>query len=83
MSERIDELKGTIKEGAGRLTDDKELEAEGRGEKTIARAERTVKGVGDQIKGGIERGIGKMTGDKETEAKGAADQLKGDVERTG
>jgi len=83
MSDRIDELKGTIKEGAGRVTDDKELEAEGRGEKKLAQAERAVKGVGDQIKGGIERGIGKMTGDHETEAKGAAHQAKGDIERTG
>jgi uncharacterized protein YjbJ (UPF0337 family) len=83
MSDRIDELKGNLKEGAGRLTDDKELEAEGRGEKTIARTERKVKGVGDQIKGSIERGIGKMTGDDETSARGAADQLKGDVNRAG
>jgi uncharacterized protein YjbJ (UPF0337 family) len=83
MSDRVDELKGTLKEGAGRLTDDKELEAEGRGEKTVARAERKVKGIGNQIKGSIERGVGKMTGHEETEARGAADQLKGDAQRTG
>jgi uncharacterized protein YjbJ (UPF0337 family) len=83
MEERIDEFKGGLKEGAGKMTGDTELEAEGRGEREIARARRNIKGVGDQIKGGVERGIGKLSGDKSREAEGAGTQLKGDIERAG
>ena len=83
MNDRIDELKGTVKEGAGKLTDDPELEAEGRGEKTVARTERNIKGIGNQAKGAIEQGIGKMTGDDSKRAEGTADRLKGDAQRNG
>jgi uncharacterized protein YjbJ (UPF0337 family) len=83
MEERIDEAKGTIKEGAGRVTGDTEMEAEGRGQREVARAERNIKGVGDQIKGSVERGVGKLTDDESREAEGTATRLKGDVERTG
>jgi uncharacterized protein YjbJ (UPF0337 family) len=82
-NERIDEFKGSVKEGAGKLTDDPQLEAEGRGEKDIARAERTIKGVGDQVKGAIEQGVGKVTGDHESHAEGKVDSAKGDIERIG
>jgi len=82
-NERIDEFKGSVKEGAGKLTDDPRLEAEGRGEKNVARAERTIKGVGDQVKGAIEQGVGKVTGDQESRAEGKVDSAKGDIERTG
>ena len=82
-NERIDEFKGSVKEGAGKLTDDPQLEAEGRGEKNIAKAERTIKGVGDQVKGAIEQGVGKVTGDHESHAQGKVDSAKGDIERTG
>ena len=83
MEERIDELKGSLKEGAGRVTGDTELQAEGRGEREIAKAERNIKGAGEQIKGGIERGVGKLTGDESTQAQGIADETKGDINRTG
>ena len=82
-NERFDEFKGNVKEGAGKLTGDKEMEAEGRGEKNMAKAERTAKGVGNQVKGSIERGVGKLTGDEEREARGEYDSAKGDVQRTG
>lgn len=83
MEERIDEFKGGLKEGAGKITGDTELEAEGRGEREIARAERNIKGVGDQVKGTVERGVGKLTGDEALEAEGTLNQRKGDIERTG
>jgi len=82
-NERIDEFKGSVKEGAGKLTDDPQLEAEGRGEKNIAKAERTIKGIGDQVKGAVEQGVGKLTGDHERQAEGKIDSTRGDVERTG
>jgi uncharacterized protein YjbJ (UPF0337 family) len=83
MSERIDELKGNVKEGAGKLTGNEKMEAEGRGEKKMAEAKREVKGVGNQVKGSVERGVGKLTGDEEREARGDYDSAKGDVQRTG
>ena len=83
MEERIDELKGTMKEGVGRVTDNEKMEAEGRGEREVARAERNIKGAGDQIKGAVERGVGKLTDDEGREAEGRGTQLKGDIERTG
>ena len=83
MSERIDELKGNVKTGAGKITGDRDLEAEGRAERNTARAKREVKGVGNQVKGSVEEGLGKMTGDEESRARGAADRIKGKSQRTG
>ena len=83
MGERINELKGNIKQGTGKLTGDTDLEAEGRAEHDTARATREVKGIGNQVKGGVEEGLGKVTGDDETRARGMADRIKGDAERTG
>jgi len=83
MNDRLDELKGSVKQGAGKVTGDKDLEAEGEAEHDAARATRQAKGVGNQIKGSVEEGVGKLTGDDETRARGAADRLKGDAQRTG
>ncbi|KGR73138.1 CsbD family protein [Streptococcus phocae subsp. phocae] len=54
---KVDQAKGSIKEGAGKLTGDKELEAKGFVEKTIAKgkeladdAKETVEGAIDSIK---------------------------------
>ena len=83
MGDRIDELKGNLKEGAGKVTGNTDMEAEGRGEKTMAQGKREVKGAANQIKGNIEEGVGRLTGDDSTRAEGKADQAKGNVERTG
>jgi uncharacterized protein YjbJ (UPF0337 family) len=83
MSERIDETKGKIKEGIGKLKGDPELEAEGRVEHDTAKAKREAKGVGHKVKGKIEEGVGELTGDEETQARGIADRLKGESERAG
>jgi uncharacterized protein YjbJ (UPF0337 family) len=83
MNERVDELKGTVKENVGKMTGNTEMEAEGRGEKDVASAKRNVKGAAKQAKGGIERGVGKMTDDPSLEARGEGDRLRGDADRTG
>jgi len=83
MGDRMDELKGSVKQGAGKLTGDEDLEAAGQAEHDVAHAKRHAKGVGNQLKGTAEEGVGKLTGDEETRARGAADRLKGDVQRTG
>ena len=83
MSDRADELKGNLKEGAGKLTGNTEMQAEGRGEKELAQGRRQVKGAANQVKANIEQGIGRMTGDESTQAQGATDEIKGDTQRTG
>lgn len=83
MGDRIDELKGNLKEGAGKLTGDTDLEAEGRGESTVAHGQREVKGAAEQVKGNVEQGIGRLAGDDSTRAEGKADTLKSDTERAG
>jgi uncharacterized protein YjbJ (UPF0337 family) len=83
MGDRFDELKGNLKEGAGKVTGNTDMEAEGRGERETAHASREVKGAANQVKGNIEQGIGKLTGDDSTRAQGMADRTKGDAERTG
>ena len=83
MGDRIDEMKGSLKQGAGKVTGDKELQAEGQAEHDTARAGRQAKGVGNQIKGSVEEHVGNLTGDEEAQARGAADRLKGDAQRTG
>jgi uncharacterized protein YjbJ (UPF0337 family) len=83
MAERMDEAKGNIKQGIGKVTGDRDLETEGRAEHDTAKGKREVKGMGNQLKGSAEEGLGKVTGDEETRARGTADRLKGDAERTG
>lgn len=83
MGDRMDETKGNIKEGVGKITGKRDMEAEGRAESDSAHARREVKGAGKQIKGNVEEGLGRVTGDDETRARGTADRLKGDTERAG
>jgi uncharacterized protein YjbJ (UPF0337 family) len=83
MGERIEEAKGNVKQGVGRVAGDPELEAEGKAQKDGAKAARETKGLGNQIKGSVEETVGKVTGDDETRARGAADRLKGDAQRAG
>jgi uncharacterized protein YjbJ (UPF0337 family) len=83
MGDRINEIKGEVKKGIGKVTGNEKLEAEGRAEHDAAHASHQAKGIGNQVKGSVEEGIGKVTGDEETRARGTADRLKGDAQRTG
>src|SRR5437763_5187114 len=83
MNERLNELKGNLKETTGRVTGDAEMQAEGRGEQEVSRAERKVKGTGEEIKGRIEQGIGNLSGDNSQRAEGAADRTGGNLDRAG
>jgi uncharacterized protein YjbJ (UPF0337 family) len=83
MSERVDEVKGNIKQELGKVTGDHEVEAEGKAEHDTAKARREMKGTAKQIKGSVEEGLGKVTGDDESRARGTADRIKGDAERAG
>jgi len=83
MGDRIDETKGNVKEGIGKLTGNTEMESEGRDERDTAKAKREVKGAANQVIGSVKEGLGKVTGDDETRARGIADRIKGDAERAG
>lgn len=83
MGDRIDETKGNLKQGLGKVTGNTDMEAEGRAEQETAHARREVKGAGNQLKGSVEEGLGKVTGDDETRARGTADRIKGDTQRAG
>lgn len=83
MGNRIDELKGRLKKGLGKLTGNTRLEAEGGVEAGVARTKRKTKGVFDEAGGAVQEGIGKLTGNLGTQAKGTAKKLGGRAERTG
>lgn len=83
MGDRMEELKGRVKEGAGNLTGDHEMEAEGKGQAEGARAGRKIKGAVKEAAGSVKEGISKMTNDHSAEAEGKADRARGKAERTG
>ena len=83
MGDRIDETKGNVKHGVGKLTGDTDMQAEGEAEADAAHASREVKGAGNQVKGSVKEGLGKVTGDDEMRARGTADRIKGDTQRAG
>ena len=82
MGDRKEELKGNIKQAAGRLTRDEELEAEGRIQHDTAEASRKVKGTANELKGNVEEDLGNMSGSEEVRERGIADRLKGKLDRS-
>lgn len=83
MSDRVDELKGKIKEGVGDLTGDEQMQREGEAEATAAKMERESEGAMDKGIGKAQETWGDVTDDHETEAEGKARQFEGDVKRAG
>jgi uncharacterized protein YjbJ (UPF0337 family) len=81
--DRVDEVKGSIKQGFGKVTGNQEMEAEGKAEHDSAVARRQVKGAANQVKGKIEEGLGRVTGNEEMQDRGTADRIKGDIGRIG
>jgi uncharacterized protein YjbJ (UPF0337 family) len=83
MGDRLDELKGNLKEGVGEVTGNRRLEAEGETEADTARAKRKTKGALSETGGSVKEGIGRALGSERLEAEDAADRLKGKAERKG
>ena len=81
MGDRIDELKGDIKQGVGKITGNERLKAEGKTDANAARAKRRVKGSLQEAGGEIKEGVGKVTGNKSMEAKGKAQRRAGESAR--
>jgi len=63
MNEKIDEAAGKVKEAAGVLTGDEELEREGKSEQTMAKAKEAVQDVADSLKKVVDKVEEKLTDD--------------------
>ena len=83
MGDRMNEMKGNVKKGVGKVVGDREMHAEGSAEHDSARASRKMKGAGNAVKGTVKEGVGKMTGDESMRGEGMADRAKGKAQRTG
>lgn len=61
MNEKIDETAGKVKEAAGILTGDEELEREGKSEQALAKAKGAVQDVADSVKKVVDKVDEKLT----------------------
>ena len=52
--EKLDQIKGNLKEGFGKVTGDKKLETEGLAEKTIAKGKELASDVKESAEGAVE-----------------------------
>lgn len=83
MGDRVEELKGNLKRGAGKLTGDERMEAEGGAQATTAKAAREGKGAIQEGVGAVKEGVGDLLDNERLQAEGAADRLKGKANRAG
>lgn len=81
MGDRIDEIKGNVKAGLGRATNNEELEARGTAEAGAAKGRREIKGVGNEVAGTVKEKAGEALGDRSLQGEGMADRLKGKAQR--
>jgi uncharacterized protein YjbJ (UPF0337 family) len=82
MTEKPNEMKGTVKEKAGRLLGDKQMEAEGTAEKDAAVAQRKVEGVVEEVKGTVKAAVGAAMRKRRLQAEGEAERAKGRIKRS-
>jgi uncharacterized protein YjbJ (UPF0337 family) len=66
------ELKGSLKEGVGKLTGNEKLEAKGHAEKVQGRTKRRAGGLAKEVKGTAKQAAGKTTGNIDLEFAGKA-----------
>ena len=81
---KVEEIKGTLKEGVGDLIDNEQMQAEGHAEKVtgqarqdVAKAEERVKGMGEQLVGTTKGAVGRLIGNEQMRVEGKAKELKG------
>jgi len=67
------ELKGSLKEGVGKLVGNEKLEAKGHAEKVKGRTRRRAGGLAKEVKGTAKQVAGKTTGDIDLEFEGKAE----------
>ena len=81
MAGRSDEVKGGLKEGLGKLSGDRALEAEGKAQKAGARTRRKAGGAVREAGGGLKEALGDALDSPTLKAKGKAGRLRGRAER--
>jgi putative general stress response protein csbD len=54
LENKFDEIKGSVKEGLGKLTGDKTLEGEGLAEQVVSKVKEAAEGVKDAVEGAID-----------------------------
>ena len=59
LEEKLNQAKGSVKEGLGKLTGDTKTEAEGTAEKVASKAKEVAEDAKDAVEGAIE-GVKKM-----------------------
>ena len=71
------ELKGSVKEGVGKLVGNEKLEAKGHAEKVKGRTRRRAGALPKEVKGTAKQAVGKATGDIDLEFEGKAEAKAG------
>ena len=82
MGDPINETKGNIKEGVGKVTGNEQMQREGQVESDAAKVQRQVQGTAEQVQGQVQEGVGTLTGDQSTVAAGKAKQVEGQARRS-
>ena len=54
LENKFDEIKGSVKEGLGKLTGDNSLEAEGLAEQVVSKVKEAAEGAKDAVEGVID-----------------------------
>lgn len=54
LENKFDEIKGSVKEGLGKLTGDKSLEGEGLAEQVVSKVKEAAEGAEDAVEGAID-----------------------------
>lgn len=54
IEEKLDQAKGSVKEGIGKLTGDEKLEKEGAAEKVVSKVKEVAEDAKDAVEGAIE-----------------------------
>ena len=54
LEEKVEQAKGSVKEGVGELTGDEKLEKEGTAEKVIAKVKEVARDAKDAVEGAVD-----------------------------
>ena len=65
LDDKLDQVKGAVKENVGKLTGDKKLESEGAVEKTTAKVKDVAEDVKDAVEGALDGLKNSVDTDKE------------------
>lgn len=65
LEDKLDQVKGAVKENVGKLTGDKKLETEGAVEKTTAKVKDVAEDVKDAVEGALDGLKNSVDSDKE------------------